>query len=43
VQDDLDTLQSITTRDVAALLDQYPLGQTATAAVGPLTSLNGLG
>jgi predicted Zn-dependent peptidase len=34
VQDDLATLQSITTADIRELLEEYPLAQTTTAAVG---------
>jgi predicted Zn-dependent peptidase len=41
VEDDLKTLQSITTSDIRALLERYPLGAISTAAVGPLKSLNG--
>ncbi len=41
VADDLETLQSISADDVHNLLEVYPLAQTTTAAVGPLTSLNG--
>lgn len=41
VEDDLQTLQSITLEDIRALLQAYPLGQTTTAAVGPLESLDG--
>ena len=41
VADDLKTLRSITAKDIRKLLEVYPLAQTTTAAVGPLTSLNG--
>ncbi len=41
VEDDLNTLQSITLKDVRELLDAYPLGQMTTVAVGPLNSLDG--
>lgn len=41
VADDMQTLRSISAADIRELLDTYPLGQTTTAAVGPLTSLNG--
>ena len=40
VDDDLQTLRSITTRDVRNLLDAYPLATTTTVAVGPLESLS---
>ena len=39
VQDDLDTLQSLTLQDIDDLLQQYPLGQLSTVAIGPLESL----
>ena len=41
VEDDLKTLRSLTTADIRNLLDAYPLGQTTTVTIGPLTSLNG--
>lgn len=41
VQDDLDTVQSLTSGDIRKSLEAYPLGQTTTVAVGPLKSLNG--
>lgn len=41
VEDDLLQVQSISTKDIRELLDVYPLGQTTTATVGPLESLNG--
>ncbi|MFQ5735116.1 MAG: M16 family metallopeptidase, partial [Planctomycetaceae bacterium] len=41
VEDDLQTLRSITSGDIRELLDAYPLGQTTTVTVGPLTALNG--
>ncbi len=41
VEDDLKILQSITTSDIRALLQRYPLGAVSTATVGPLQSLNG--
>lgn len=41
VEDDLKTVQAMTTDDIQRLLKTYPLGQTTTAAVGPLESLNG--
>lgn len=41
VADDLQTLRTISTGDIRELLKTYPLAQTTTATVGPLTSLNG--
>lgn len=41
VADDLQTLRSMSAADIRELLEAYPLAQTTTAAVGPLTSLNG--
>lgn len=41
VDDDLATLRALTTVDIRRLLERYPLGQTTTATVGPLESLNG--
>ena len=41
VQNDLDMLQSLTTADIRKLLDTYPLAQSTTVTIGPLTSLNG--
>ena len=41
VEDDLQAVKTISARDIRKLLDAYPLGHTTTAAVGPLTSLNG--
>ena len=41
VEDDLETVKTITTADIRGLLDRFPLGATSTAAVGPLESLNG--
>ncbi len=41
VEDDLKTVQSLTTGDISKLLTVYPLGQLTTVTVGPLTSLNG--
>lgn len=43
VDDDLNTLQSISTADIRTLLEAYPLAQTTTVAIGPLESLNGQG
>jgi predicted Zn-dependent peptidase len=43
VDDDLKTLQSMTTESVRELLEAYPLGQLTTVAVGPLKSLSGDG
>lgn len=40
VADDLQTLRSIGAQDIRDLLDLYPLAQTSTATVGPLTALN---
>ncbi|HLQ43553.1 MAG TPA: pitrilysin family protein [Planctomycetaceae bacterium] len=39
VDDDLQTLRSITTDNVRELLAKYPLGMTTTVTVGPLESL----
>lgn len=39
VEDDLQLLKSLTVEDICELLEDYPLAQTTTAAVGPLTSL----
>ncbi|MBX3438780.1 MAG: insulinase family protein, partial [Planctomycetaceae bacterium] len=39
VSDELETYRSITTKDIRALLDRYPLGQLTTVAVGPLEEL----
>ncbi len=39
VQDDLDTVRSITVDDIAALLAEYPLAAVSTSAVGPLERL----
>ena len=39
VEDDLQTLQSITLEDIRALLDKYPLGNRTTVALGPLSEL----
>lgn len=41
VTNDLDTVKSLTARHIQQLLEVYPLGETTTAAVGPLVSLNG--
>ena len=41
VEDDLKAVQALTAKDFRELLDAYPLGETTTVAVGPLTSLNG--
>ncbi len=43
VEDDLKIVETMTTGDISRLLETYPLGQTTTAAVGPLESLNGVG
>ncbi len=40
VTDDLETYRSITTDEIRRLLEQYPLGQSTTVAVGPLESLS---
>lgn len=40
VEDDLQTLQSITVADIRELLAKYPLRTTSTAAVGPLAALS---
>jgi predicted Zn-dependent peptidase len=39
VADDLNSFRAITADQIRDLLKQYPLGQTSTAAVGPLKSL----
>lgn len=39
VEDDLETLQRLTLQDIHDLLEQYPLGQLSTVAIGPLESL----
>ncbi|WP_339742215.1 pitrilysin family protein [uncultured Rubinisphaera sp.] len=39
VEDDLNTLQSLTLDDIDALLKAYPLGHTTTVAIGPRESL----
>ncbi|MGH7129600.1 MAG: M16 family metallopeptidase, partial [Planctomycetaceae bacterium] len=39
VETDLQTVQSVTVEDIRRLLDEYPLGTTTTAAVGPLEAL----
>lgn len=39
VADDLATLRAITTADIRRLLDQYPLGNITTVAVGPLAKI----
>jgi len=39
VQDDLDTVRSVTTADIRELLDRFPLAAISTATVGPLESL----
>jgi len=41
VDDDLKTVKSMSLEDIRQLLKAYPLGQTTTTTVGPLTSLNG--
>ncbi len=41
VEDDLKAVESLTVKNFRDLLDAYPLGETTTVAVGPLTSLNG--
>ncbi len=41
VEDDLDAVEALTVQNFRDLLDAYPLGETTTVAVGPLTSLNG--
>jgi len=38
VEDDLETLQRLTLQDIHDLLQQYPLGQLSTVAIGPLES-----
>lgn len=40
IEDDLADLRSVTVASIRKLLDEYPLAQTATAAVGPLESLH---
>ncbi len=39
VEDDLNTLQSLTLDDINALLKAYPLGHTTTVAIGPRESI----
>lgn len=39
IEDDLNDLRAVTAEDVRTLLDQYPLGQTTTVGIGPLTTL----
>lgn len=39
IEDDLETLQNVTLDDIQKLLQQYPLGQLSTVAIGPLESL----
>ena len=39
VEDDLNTVRSLTNGDIRTMLDAYPLGQTTTACVGPLEAL----
>lgn len=39
IEDDLNILASITTADIRAMLDAYPIRQVTTAAVGPLAAL----
>lgn len=41
VADDLETVQSLSLDEIHKLLEAYPLSQTTTTTVGPLTSLNG--
>lgn len=41
VEDDLKAVEKLTVKDFRDLLDAYPLGETTTVTVGPLTSLNG--
>lgn len=43
LEDDLQTVKSMTTADIRRVLEAYPLGQLTTVAVGPLESLNGRG
>jgi predicted Zn-dependent peptidase len=40
VEDDLATLRGITAADIRKLLEEYPLRQLTTSAVGPLESLD---
>jgi predicted Zn-dependent peptidase len=40
VEDDLNTLRSMRTDDIAQLLEVYPLSETTTVAVGPLETLS---
>jgi len=40
VEDDLNTVRSLTTDEIARLLGVFPLGQTTTACVGPLESVD---
>ena len=39
VEDDLKTVQDLTTKDMRELLDLYPLLESSVAAIGPLNSL----
>ena len=41
VEDDLKAVDSLSVNDFRECLDAYPLGESTTVAVGPLTSLNG--
>jgi predicted Zn-dependent peptidase len=41
VEDDLKAVEKLSVKDFRELLDAFPLGETTTVAVGPLTSLNG--
>ncbi|HID24105.1 MAG TPA: hypothetical protein EYP14_17125 [Planctomycetaceae bacterium] len=41
VDDDLQTVRSLTRDDIREVLEAYPLGWTTTAAVGPLERLDG--
>jgi predicted Zn-dependent peptidase len=38
IEDELAIVQSITSEDIRRLLDTFPLGQTTTIGVGPLSS-----
>ncbi len=40
VEDDLNSLQSLTLDDIRQLLEQYPLGQQTTVAIGPKETLS---
>ncbi|MEZ6066163.1 MAG: pitrilysin family protein [Planctomycetaceae bacterium] len=40
VEDDLLTLKRMTIADIRQMLDQYPLAQTTTVGIGPLTKLS---